>query len=42
MFKGVKKREEGIKWFFVDDKVFYEEKDVGEGIKKYVKYWRKV
>lgn len=42
VFKPVNKTQERIKWFFVHDKVFYQDNHVGDAINNYLKYCRKV
>ena len=42
VFKPVNKTQERIKWFFVHDKVFYQDNNVGDAINNYLKYCMKV
>lgn len=42
VFKPVNKTQERIKWFFVNDKVFYQDNHVGDAISNYLKYCKRV
>lgn len=42
VFKPVNRMQERIKWFFVNDKVFYQDNHVGDAIGNYLKYSKRV
>lgn len=42
VFKPVNRVQERIRWFFVNDKVFYQDNNVGDAINNYLKYCKRI